>query len=225
MKEQNIEEIFTAQTQRRRGINVGAALYGRLGQPRRVAPTLGNLRWAQPTLRYLLIMISTLTLPLMSACGGGGGGGSSPTVPSTIMTLSSATPGSNSVYMVKNSSLSSGSVLAIDIKVDSVSNVFGAAFDIDFDSTKMTYSDYSAGSFLETGGHTVTYIATQAVNKLIVGVSRQSPSGGQSGSGTLVILKFNVTGDTSVSFSNNSLKDSSNNTISATWYGGNVTVQ
>ncbi len=143
----------------------------------------------------------------------------------TAIYFNGLTPGSNSIYMDKNSSLSSGSVLAIDIKVDSVSNVFGAAFDIDFDSTKMIYSGYSAGSFLEGSGNSVTYIASQAVNKLIVGVSRQAPSGGQSGSGTLVTLKFNVTGGTSASFSNNSLKDSSGNTISATWSsGGTVTV-
>ena len=158
----------------------------------------------------------------------GGGGGSSPTGPGTTVAFSGSSSGYN-VYMARNSSLSSGSVLAVDIKVDSVSNVFGAAFDIDFDSTKMTYSSYSAGSFLETGGNSVSYQpVTQSGNsgKLIVGVSRQAPSGGQSGSGILVTLKFNVTGGTSVSFSNNALKDSSNNTVSATWSsGGTVTVQ
>ena len=207
--------------------NVGAGLAPATDRATaRVAPTKINLRWAQPTLRYLLIMISILMLFLISACGGGGG--SSPTGPGMTVVFSGSSSGYN-VYMASNSSLSSGSVLAIDIKVDSVSNVFGAAFDVDFDSTKMTYSSYSAGSFLETGGNSVSYQPVpQSGNsgKLIVGASRQAPSGGQSGSGTLVTLKFNVTGATSTSFSNNSLKDSSNNTISATWSGGGtVTVQ
>lgn len=168
-------------------------------------------------------IIFVLSMFLLSACGGGGGG-TNPAGPSTTVAFSGSSAGYN-VYMVTNSSLSSGTVLAIDIKVDSVSNVFGAAFDIDFDSTKMTYSGYSAGSFLESGGNSVTYIATQAANKLIVGVSRQAPSGGQSGSGTLVTLKFNIIGGGSASFSNNALKDQSNNPVSATWSGGTVMVQ
>lgn len=175
-------------------------------------------------------MIFVLSMFLISACGGGGGGSTptSPTIPITSVTFSGSSSGYN-VYMAKNDGQSSGGILAIDVKVNNVSNVFGAAFNIDFDSTKMTYSNsYSAGSFLETGGNSVSYLpATQSGNsgKLIVGVSRQAPSGGQSGSGTLVTLKFNVTGGGSVSFSNNSLKDSSGNTISAaTWSGGTVTV-
>ena len=126
--------------------------------------------------------------------------------------------------------MSSDSVLAIDIKASNVSDVYGAAFDVDFDSTKMSYSGYSAGSFLEGGGNSVNYQATlQSGNsgKLIVVASRQGSVEGATGSGTLVTLKFNVPGGSSVSFSNNAIVDSSGITIStATWSGGGtVTVQ
>lgn len=202
---QNKEERFTAETQRRGG---------------KITPHLNPLPQGERR-KGLCKLILVLGLALMTtACD------KKPVDPTVTISFSGPTPGSNSVYMARNSSLSNGSVLGIDIKVDSVSNLFGAAFDVDFDSTKMTYSGYSAGSFLETGGNSVTYIATQTVNKLIVGVSKQAPSGGQSGSGTLVTLKFNVTGGTSASFSNNILKDSSGNDIPATWSsGGSVTLQ
>lgn len=174
----------------------------------------------------LNILCVPFALVMLSACGGGG---SSPTGPGKTVTLSGSTTGYN-VYMAPNASQSSGTVLAIDIKVDNVSNLYGAAFDVNFDSTKAIYSSsYSAGSFLEGGGNAVAYnIATQAGNsgKLLVGASRQGIVGGTSGSGTLVTLKFNITGGGSMSFSNNSLKDLSGNTISATWSsGGTVTVQ
>lgn len=134
-----------------------------------------------------------------------------------------------SICMSQNSSLSSGDILAIDIKSNNISsNVYGAAFDVDFDSTKMTYNSYVAGSFLESGGNTVNYqVGLQSGNsgKLVIGISRQGVVSGVSGSGTLVTLKFRVTGNSSVAFSNYDLRDSSNQAIlGISWYGGTVTV-
>lgn len=177
---------------------------------------------------YFLVLLITVALP---ACGGGGGGGGTgPTSPSTTISFSGSTPGNNAVYMAKNNALSSGNILAIDVNVNNVSNnVYGSAFDVDFDSTKMTYDSYAAGSFLESGGNTTSYqVGLQSGNsgKLIVGISRQGAVNGISGSGTLITLKFNVTGNSSVAFSNYELRDSSNQTISGiTWYGGTMAVQ
>lgn len=169
-------------------------------------------------------------LVIISACGGGGGGGSSTSPSSTItFTADSSSPGSNTVYMTRNSSESSGNTLAVDIKVNNASDVYGAAFDVDFDSSKMTYSTYSNGSFLEQGGASVSYqVATQSGNsgKLVVGISKQGAVSGASGIGTLLTLKFNVSGGTDIDFSNNQLANSSGSSISGiTWSGGTVTVQ
>lgn len=151
------------------------------------------------------------------------------TGPSQTITFSGTSAGSNSVYMAKNDELSSGDTLAIDIKTSNVSNVFGAAFDMDFDSSKMTYDSYAAGSFLESGGSTVNYqVALQSGNsgKIVVGISRQGAVSGVSGSETLVTLKFKVSGNSSVTFSNYELRDSSNQSIlGISWYGGTVVVQ
>jgi hypothetical protein len=159
-----------------------------------------------------------------------GAGGSGPTSPSATISFLGTTPGSDAIHMSQNSSLSSGDILAIDIKANDISsNVYGAAFDVKFDSSKITYDSYVSGSFLESGGNTVNYqVGLQSGNsgKLVVGISRQGPVSGISGSGTLVTLKFKVTGISVVVFSNNVLKDSSNQTISGiNWYGGMVAVQ
>src|SRR4030067_692543 len=143
---QNTEERITAETQRSRENNVGAALCGRPGQPRRVAPTKINL------LLFARIILILCMAVFISACPKL----PDPVEPSKTISFSGSSSGYN-VYMQKNNSLSTSDILAIDVKADSVSNVFGAAFDIDFDSTKMTYSSYSAGSFLETGGNSVSY--------------------------------------------------------------------
>lgn len=171
--------------------------------------------------RTILLLGATM---FMYACG-------SSTSPSSIITFTadSSSPGSNTVYMAKNNSLSTSDILAVDVKVDNVTGVYGAAFDVNFDSSKMTYSNYAAGSFLEKDSNTVTYnAATQSDNssKLLVGISRQAGATGAAGSGTLVTLKFNVTSGGSIVISNSELKDSSNLSISGiTWSGGTVTVQ
>ena len=160
-----------------------------------------GLRYIEGLSKHLLTLCTVL---IITACGGGGGNGS--TSPSTTISFSGTNPGSNSVYMAQNSALSSGDILAIDVKMNNLSsNAYGAAFDVDFDSTKMTYNSYAVGSFLEQGENTVNYqMGLQSGNsgKLVVGISRQGGVGGVSGSGTIVTLKFRVTGNLSVAFSN-----------------------
>lgn len=137
-------------------------------------------------------------------------------------------PGDNTIYMAKNSSLSIGDIIAIDVKSNNISSgVFGAAFDVDFDSSKITYDSYVAGNFLEQGGATVHYEAilqSDNSSKLVAGITRQT--GTATGSGTLITLKFKVTSGSTVGFSRNELRDQSNLTIlGTTWSGGTVTVQ
>lgn len=164
-------------------------------------------------------------LLIISACGGGGG--SSSTSPSSTIVFTGSTPGSNSVYMAQNNI--TGDDLTIDIKANNISSgVYGTAFNVDFDSSKITYKSYTNGSFLEQGGNSASYqVALQSNNsgRLVVGISRQGDVSGVTGSWTLITLKFKATGSSSLSFSDNELRDSSNQAVSATWYGGTVTVQ
>lgn len=204
-RKQNTEARLTAETKRRRGNDVGALLCGRPGPRRRVAPTSTFVSLTA------LLLIATI---FISACRWGGNGITDPSV------------GDNTVYMARNSSLSSGDTVAVDVKVEGVNNVYGAAFDVDFDSTKMTYTGCTQGSFLEQSGGCMANPQPGTSGKLVVGISRQGTANGVSGSGTLVTLMFRPTESSSVTFSNASLKDSSNQPISGiTWTDGTVTVQ
>lgn len=181
------------------------------------------ITWNNEALKMLITISSIL---MFSACSGGGGGGSSPNSPSPVVSFSGASsPGSNTVYMAKNSSLSSGDTLAIDVKANSISgSAKGAAFDVDFDSAKLTYLDKAAGDFFGAGSTTDVALQSGSTNKVIVGAT--TSSGTVTGSGTIVTLKFKATGNSAVGFSNNELRDSGNLAISGvTWSGGNVTVQ
>lgn len=168
----------------------------------------------------------SILMLLMSACGGSGGGGNGPTSPSTTVNFSGVTsPGNDTVYMAINNSLSSGNTLAIDVKANNISgSVFGSAFDVDFDSSKVTYESKSAGDFFEQGGNTVYYLVRPSgSNKIIAGVSSLAPTTGVTGSGIILTLKFKVTGSSSLSFSNSAL--GANPPVIATWNSGTITVQ
>lgn len=231
---QNTEAGLTAETQRRREINVGAGLVPTRSMATAwVAPIIDNLRGAQPNLRHcpsLLIMICLASFLFIIACDKKTEGITNPTTTtnSSISFSSSGIGGNNTVYMAYNNV--SNNILAIDVKAGSLSSgVYGAAFDVDFDSSKMIFDSYVAGSFLENGGNTVSYqVGLQSGNsgKLIVGISRQGNVSGVTGSGTIVTLKFKVTSAGSLAFSNSAIMDPSNQVISGiSWSGGTVTVQ
>lgn len=190
-----------------------------------------SLQWVRGDLIGLIIVALFIT-----ACGKGAGGesggnnGDSITTPSTTIAFSADTtsPGSNSVYMAKNNI--TGDDLSIDIKVNNISSgIYGTAFNVDFDSSKISYESYPEGSFLEQGGNSASYqMALQSNNsgRLVIGIASQGDVSGVTGSVTLITLKFRIDGNSSISFSDNELRDSSNQAISGiNWYGGNVTVQ
>lgn len=170
-----------------------------------------------------IIFFSLITI--VQGCGGGGGDGIGTTTPSQVITFRGTAPVNETIYMSKNNAFSSGGMLAIDIKANNISNTYGVAFDVDFDSSKITYDGYIVGSYLEAGGGTVNYFVSPQTGKLVVGISRLT--GVVSGSGTIVTLKFKsiASGDTPVSFNNNIVRDANNQTIPAvTWNGGTATI-
>lgn len=131
--------------------------------------------------------------------------------------------------MAKNNSLSSGDVIAIDVRLNNVSDyVYGTAFGVDFDSTKIDFVGYATGSLLEQGGKTAEYMWAENSNEVILGITRLGGVGGVSGSGTLVTLKFKAVaaGNSTISFGYGSLKDPALNTVTInSWDGGTVAVQ
>lgn len=159
-------------------------------------------------------------------CGADAGNTNIISNPTQVNAFTNVTPGGQAIYLSQNNALSNDNTLAINVKANNTSNVYGTVFDVDFDSTKMTYESYAAGNYLENGGATVTYMLTPSSGKLIVGISRLGTVGGVSGSGTIVTLKFKAVaaGVASVDFSNNTVRDSGNQSIQGvTWNGGTAT--
>lgn len=176
------------------------------------------------TKKGIFTIVSLCLFFLIQGCGGGG----EKTVitnPSQVVAFTGTTPGNNTVYMSQNSALSNGTTLAIDIKSNNISNAYGVAFDVDFDSSKITYDSYIAGSHLESGGETVNYFVSPQTGKLVVGISRLT--GVASGSGTIVTLKFKsaTSGTAQISFSNNEVRNADNQVVSGvSWSGGTASV-
>lgn len=213
----NIEELFTAETQRTQRnptLTPSASL--------RTGPALSLRARKKRSRLWNLVLVLGLAL-MFSACD------KMPqaiTDPTTTAAFSGSNPGTNSVYMVQNTSLSSGDTLAVDVKANNISgNVKGAAFDVDFDSAKITYLDKAGGDFFGAGSATEAKLQHGSTNKIVVGVTTTSGTA-TTNSGTIVTLKFKVTGNSSIAFSNSELRDSNNQAISGiTWNGGSVTVQ
>ncbi len=156
-----------------------------------------------------------------------------------VFTPENPVPGPNSIYLSYNPTQSIGTTLALDVKVNSLSDttpVFGAAFDLDFDPNVLTFAGFVEGDFFQNGdlpenGSAVHLAAMQSVtfNKLIVGISQNAGDAGSSGTGVIITLKFNVamgskTLQSNINFSNMNLLSPSVGVIDGiSWQNGLLT--
>jgi uncharacterized delta-60 repeat protein len=120
-----------------------------------------------------------------------------------------------------------GAEFWVDIHIDSVQNLFGASFDLDYTNTSFidAVTPYSgnviAGPFL---GNDVVFFANvdETAGKVSIGISRKAGQNGVSGSGVLARVKFKSLASTPLntqvlfSFSNVKANDPSGNTITLT---------
>ena len=142
---------------------------------------------------YAALAASAMLLPGCGGGGGGGGGGSTPTGPtsSTSFTATSGS-GTNSIFMASGSSGSSA-VFRLDVRTANVSDLYGAAFDVVYPSSILSFNGSAIeGAFLGSGNTTFNVVESPPGN-LIIAVSRLGGGGGADGSGTLVSLDFTIT--------------------------------
>lgn len=112
-------------------------------------------------------------LALATACGGGGDGSGGVTTPPLLasFTADEPSPGADTVAMAEGSK--SGDSVTVSVNASQVTNVYAAAFEVTFDSSKLSYVGHSAGTVFEQGGHTPTYqVGNPSPGRLVVGVSR-----------------------------------------------------
>lgn len=186
----------------------------------------------RPTLRTALNAM--LLVLLATSCGGGGGDSTTP--PSGLVASfepAQPSPGANTVAMARGSA--TADVVTVDVNVTDTNDVYGAAFDLFFDSAGVQYVNWSAGNLLEQGGNSPVYnveLDSSDSGHLLVGASRTGsvPPVDVSGTKTLVRLTFRVKQANSfpLSFGAEALFDGQNppREISGiSWFAGSVTGQ
>jgi hypothetical protein len=181
------------------------------------------------------ILVSVL-LAFSFACGGGSGSGggvisggsSGSSTLAASFTAAQPAPPPDSVAMAPGGA--TGPVVTIRINVTDLSDLFGADFDITYNSTNLEYVSYSAGTALEANGGSVSYLVEPQPGLLVVGASRNGgATGGVDVTGTkpLIHLTFRARRAASsvLSFESAALFDAQSppQTIPGiSWHGGTL---
>lgn len=185
------------------------------------------------TRRGLLSPLAALVLSAgLAACGGGGGGGSptEPPPPATPAVAFTAAGGStaNSITVAQGAG-TNGTTLELEIRANSVQDLYGLAFDLEYPSNLLRFeSSANAAGFLDSGGAQASYVSSLArAGLLVVGYTRLGQVAGVSGSGLLARIRFTAiaTGSGTVRFARNSAYSSQGAVMAnVTWSGGTVQV-
>lgn len=179
-------------------------------------------RTARRTLRSALVLL------VLTACGGGGGGGgptepTPPPPPPPGITFTPGNAGANSISLGAGSA-TNATTLFLEVRANSVTDLYGVAFDLRYPNTVLQYVRAVDGGFL--GGGTIQ-VAESAPGTLVVGASKLGSVGGSAGSGVLIILEFSSTaaGNGPFTFADNTALNAAGSPLSGlTWAAGTVTV-
>ena len=98
---------------------------------------------------------------------------------------------------------------SLTLSINSVTDLFGVPFDLNFDSSLVSFISANEGNFMSQDCATSLMVEEKTASKINIGYARLSADcGGVSGSGDLMTLNFkslNQAGVNNFSFSNNSL--------------------
>jgi hypothetical protein len=173
-----------------------------------------------------LRLLALFFLPvLLLACGGGGGGG--PTEPPPPQRGIVVTPASTPAVgiSIASGAATNQSTLILEIRANSVTDLYGVAFDLRYPSTILQLVQANSGTLL--GNATLQASPGQSPGTVIVGLSKLGAVSGTSGSGVLMTLEFRAiaTGQGAFTFEQNSAINSSGQPISNFgWAAGTVQV-
>jgi len=164
---------------------------------------------------------------VITACGGGGGGGG-PTEPTPTPTPRGIvfTPGAavTSGISLTAAAAPDNSTLLLEVRANSVTDLYGVAFNLRYTNTVLRYVRATQGTFL-TGAN--LQIAEGTGGAVIVGLSKLGTAAGSTGSGVLLTLEFQsvAAGDGTFSFTNNTAINSTAQTLSGlSWSAGTARV-
>ncbi len=103
------------------------------------------------------------------------------------------------------SKVSSGSSFALNVKVENVTSLFGASFELKFDKDVLEATEAVKGDFL---GPDVIFYAGVDQGSVGIGISRKAGAGGMDGDGVVAVVTFKAisAGEADVSFHRDALK-------------------
>ena len=171
-----------------------------------------------------IFSLSTIILIFLTACSSDSNDGLK--LIGAAFTPDVANPGPETVSMQAGSI---GSNLATaDVSVAGVDNLYAASFDVVYDPAKVAFIRYSAGTILESGGHTPHYdVQDNGQGRLVVVAQRLGDVPGVDVAATqpVIRLTFRVeeVGVSRLDFENTNLKDDRippQNIAGITWSGG-----
>ncbi|MDD5771991.1 MAG: cohesin domain-containing protein [bacterium] len=185
--------------------------------------------------KFLISIISISVLFILNSCGKSGGGSSMPLTGTgdTISFTPSGTPSDNTVYLEQVSI--NNDEINLAVKVKNGTDVYGAAIEITYDSSKINYISLRKGDYLGTEGDIVfsAMLDRGKEGTLLVGSDKKGDVPGANGDGTLVTIVFRALttqANTAIGFNvqNSALKSSNahNPNIAGTsWIGGSLNYQ
>jgi hypothetical protein len=162
------------------------------------------------------------------ACGGGGGGGGGsggggPTTPPGVNFTTNGAISGNSIYLTQGGG-TNASRLVIEVRASSVQALYGAAYDIVFPTSMLSFTKATEGGFQK--GSTSFQAAIGSPGRLIVGQTNLGSDEPESGSGLLATIEFAVIGNGSgsVSFDNEQAFRNGSVPQDVNFISGNLTV-
>jgi hypothetical protein len=185
-------------------------------------------------MKRITLCLATLVLVFLTACGGGGGdssggvldpGGGS-TLIAADFTADAPAPASGTVSAARSSA--SGNLITLNVNVTDTDDIYAASFDVVYDPARVDYTGWSAGTVLESGGHSPRYdVQDNGQGRLVVVAQRMGnvPAVDVGGTAPLIRLSFriNQTGTSRLDFENANLSDDGvppQNLPGITWAGG-----
>lgn len=180
------------------------------------------------------LLCLALAIGLIISCSNGGGGGGNPIATPTCVVLLGATAPTSSTVVAQRGAGTTCDVLAVDVIITDVNDVFTVGFDVDFDPALVSWSGIStAGSLLSSDGTPIATPIGGSGGKRTVGITRLGATGvnavGPQLALTMFFRKVAQSGAAALSFSDTTVHNSQAGGPTLipgiTWYGATLSVQ
>ncbi|HYG65122.1 MAG TPA: cohesin domain-containing protein, partial [Thermoanaerobaculia bacterium] len=133
--------------------------------------------------------------------------------------------GSNSISLASGSGTDLNN-LVLEVRANSVQDLYGVAFDLQYPTTVLRYDSATAGFLNEGAAQTSLNLVEASPGTLVVGYTRLGPVGGATGSGVLLTLRFSAVaaGSGNFAFAQSSAFNPRGDSSAVTWSAGSVQV-